>query len=99
MGKTVGCFIISFLVFSSKSLSQLNFRHKGDTGLLVGKILVLPQNFYKQHMGFFCKKEDQLQKRTGFNLFVRLGDKRHVDYLEGKNGNQKFPGTVFALYK
>ena len=84
MGKTVVCFIISFLSFSSKGLTQLNLPPKRDSTLLPGKILVLPQNFYKQHLGFFCKKEDQLQKRTGLNLFIRLGDKRQADYLDGK---------------
>ncbi|MCU7552367.1 hypothetical protein OCK74_24825 [Chitinophagaceae bacterium LB-8] len=48
----------------------------------------MPQNFYNQHLGFFCKKEDQLQKQSKLNLFIRLGDKRHVDYLEGKNLRQ-----------
>jgi hypothetical protein len=85
MGKTVVCFMVSFLVFSSKALTQLGFRQKPDSIIRLGKILVLPQNFYNQHLGFICKKEDQLQKRTGLNLFIRLGDKRQVDYLEGKS--------------
>jgi hypothetical protein len=85
MGKTGVCFIISFLAFSSKALSQLHFKQNIDSAALVPKIRVLPQNFYIQHLGFFCKKEDQFQKRTGLNLFIRLGDKRQVDYLEGKN--------------
>jgi hypothetical protein len=44
----------------------------------------LPQNFYNQHKGYFCKKEDGLQKLTGLNLFIRLGSKNNVDYLERK---------------
>ena len=31
-----------------------------------------------------CKKEDQLQKATGLDLFIRLGSKNYVDYLEKK---------------
>jgi hypothetical protein len=72
MRKTVLCFTISFLVFYSKALTQLNLRQKLDSTGLSGKILVLPQNFYNHRAGFFCKKEDQLQKRTGLNLFIRL---------------------------
>jgi hypothetical protein len=45
---------------------------------------VLPQNFYNKHKGYICKKEDMVQKATGVNLFIRLGSKNYVDYLERK---------------
>ncbi len=44
----------------------------------------VPANYYVQHMSFFCKKEVQIQKTTGLNLFFRLGNKEYVDYLESK---------------
>ena len=47
-------------------------------------IKIIPSNYYTQHIGVFCKKELQLQKRTGLNLFFRLGSKEYVDYLERK---------------
>jgi hypothetical protein len=47
-------------------------------------IKIIPSNYYTQHIGVFCKKELQLQKRTGLNLFFRLGSKDYVDYLERK---------------
>jgi hypothetical protein len=48
------------------------------------QISVLPQNFYNQHKGYLCKKENVLQKTTRLNLFIRLGSKNYADYLEGK---------------
>lgn len=53
---------------------------------------LLPQNFYNRHLPFFCKKESQLQRTLGLNLFIRLGSKSYVDYLEQK------PNTAAAGY-
>ncbi|MFN2457184.1 MAG: hypothetical protein ABR502_03180 [Chitinophagaceae bacterium] len=44
----------------------------------------LASNYYTHHSGVFCRKELQLQKSTNINLFVRLGSKEYVDYLEKK---------------
>ena len=46
--------------------------------------MVLPQKFYNNHPGFFCKKEVQLQTALHLNLFMRLGTKEYTDKLEGK---------------
>jgi len=51
---------------------------------------VVPPNYYAQHLGFFCKQELQLQKRTNVNVFFRLGSKDYVDYLERKPNARKF---------
>lgn len=71
-------------MFVLKSASQLSFRAKADSLSAIEKKIFLPQNFYNQHRGFFCKKEDQLQNTTGLPLFIRLGSKSYVDYLEQK---------------
>lgn len=47
-------------------------------------LTVLPQNFYNQHLGFFCRKEELFQKATKVNVYFRLGSKNYVDYLERK---------------
>ena len=67
-----------------KAASQLSLGQNIDSAKLFEKKAFLPQNFYNQHKGFFCKKEDQLQKATGLNLFIRLGSKNYVDYIERK---------------
>jgi len=51
---------------------------------------VLPQNYYTTHLGFFCKQELHLQKRTNLNVYIRLGSKEYVDYLERKPNAGKF---------
>ena len=45
---------------------------------------IITQNYYTKGLSFFCKKELQLQKLTNVNVFLRLGTKQYVDYLEKK---------------
>ena len=47
-------------------------------------IKTVPPQFYTQHLSFFCQKERQLQKVTRLPVFIRLGNKEYVDYLEQK---------------
>ena len=42
-------------------------------------------NFYSTQLPFFCNKELQLQKATGFPVKFRLGSVEDCDKLEGKN--------------
>jgi hypothetical protein len=78
------CIGILTTFLSLKVNAQLNpMKHDVDLRS-IRLITVLPQNFYNQHKGYMCKKEDQLQKATGLGLFIRLGSKNYVDYLERK---------------
>jgi len=70
------------LCFSSSSYSQSTPLLKDTVPFI--NIKTVPANYQAQRLSFFCKKEMQIQKTTGLNLFFRLGNKEYVDYLERK---------------
>ncbi|MGN6401019.1 MAG: hypothetical protein ACTHMD_11235 [Flavisolibacter sp.] len=84
MARFVIFFLMLILLNSSGAAAQAGFRRELDTSGKKINLRVLPQNFYNQHLSFFCKKEVQLQKLTSLPLFIRLGSKEYVDYLERK---------------
>ena len=47
-------------------------------------IQIIPSNYYVKGLGFFCKKELQLEKATKVPFRFRLGSVEYVDQLEGK---------------
>ena len=47
---------------------------------------VLSSNYYSNNLGFFCKKELQLEKAVKFPLKFRLGSVAYCDAIEGKSG-------------
>lgn len=91
MRRMLPCFLSFLLLNSLESASQLTSRPKTDSLPPRFSLAVLPQNFYNQHLGFFCKKEAQFQKKTAVNLFFRLGTKEYVDWKEGKAASYRLP--------
>ncbi len=51
-------------------------------------IRMLPANYYAANLGFFCKKEIQIQKAIKLPVKFRLGTVEYTDKLEGKNSQQ-----------
>ena len=77
-------FFLAMLLNPSKVAAQLHLKQAVDSGDKKISLKVLPQNFYTNCLGYFCKKEIQVQKLTSLSLFIRLGSKEYVDYLERK---------------
>jgi hypothetical protein len=84
MRRTIGFFLLLMLLNSTKAASQLRFTQSFDTVEKRVMLRPLPQNFYNQNIGYFFKKELQLQMVTKLPVFIRLGSKEQVDYLEQK---------------
>jgi hypothetical protein len=77
-------FFLGSLLNSGKAASQLRLPAVPDSAAKKMAVRVLPQNFYNQQLSFSCRKEVELQKLTSLPLFIRLGSKDYVDYLERK---------------
>ena len=84
MGRLVLLFFAGFLLNSLKAASQADLMGRPDSARQKITLKVLPQNFYNRGLSFFCTKEIQLQRLTSLPLFIRLGSKEYVDYLEKK---------------
>jgi hypothetical protein len=48
------------------------------------KISIISPGFYAGHLGFFCKKELQLDKIAAISVRFRLGSLEYVNYMEQK---------------
>jgi hypothetical protein len=84
MGRMILLLCLLMLLNSFHVASQQRVSIYSDSVSRSFSIKVLPQNFYNQNLGFVCRKEWQLQKLTSLPVFIRLGSKDYVDYLEKK---------------
>ncbi|MGZ5286389.1 MAG: hypothetical protein ACXWB9_04350 [Flavisolibacter sp.] len=95
MGRYLQLLSLAILLNSLEAASQLHLKGKTDSSALTIRISPMPQKFYNptfslmvpgtdHNLGFFCRKELQLQRVTNIPLFIRLGSKSYVDWLERK---------------
>jgi hypothetical protein len=84
MGRIATLFFWAMLLNVGKAAAQLHLQPLADSVPKSTSLRVLPQNFYNKGLSFFCQKELQLQKLTSLPVFIRLGSKDYVDYLERK---------------
>ena len=84
MAKRICYILLLGFLNPPKVAAQLRLSLPPDTFPIIRSIRVLPQNFYNKTTGFFCQQENQLQKHTHLPVYMRLGSKDHVDYLEQK---------------
>lgn len=95
MHKTIVLLIIFLMfggaVFSQNKSDSINqnipvifFAKYSDKAKPIISKYSLPGNFYASNLGFFCRKELQVQKAVKLPVFFRLGTLEYCNRLEGK---------------
>jgi hypothetical protein len=71
---------------------------KIDTAIYIPGLMI-SANTYTNNLAFFCKRELELEKKTGVSMKFRLGSVDYVNTLEGKSQFMRLPQQVLPLPK
>ncbi len=77
-------------VFSGQHIKKMSWEpaaltiNKSAAGIAPVMYPLLNPAYYAQHLGFFCKKELQIEKRIKIPFKFRLGSVQYCDWMEGK---------------
>jgi len=71
---------------------------KKDTTCYIPRLMI-SANTYSNNLAFFCKRELELEKKTGVSMKFRLGSVDYVNTLEGKSQFMRLPQQVLPLPK
>ena len=71
---------------TAKNMSSKLKLYNADLTLVPSNLAVkiIPAGYYTSTLGFYCKKELQLEKALKFPLKLRLGSVDYTDKMEGK---------------
>lgn len=81
----IGAITLSAQKINLQNNENLQAYNKRMDSLKNSLIKILPPDHYVKGLGFFCKKELQLEKATKIPFRFRLGSLDYVNKLEGKN--------------
>jgi hypothetical protein len=87
------CFFVNLLLILSLSaasqsrIDSSSIKRKTLNDSIIYVAFHLPSNFYSLNLGFFCRKDLQVQNAIKVPLHFRLGSVADCDALEGKNSS------------
>ena len=82
-GKFTSCDSLETIHFGPNCWKKLEFEVSPQNNRLL-KTEPFDKGYYTNHLGFFCKKEIQLERITSVPFRFRLGSLDYANRLEGK---------------